>query len=326
METVSRIVCPVDLSKGARDAVARAATLARLHHAELHLLHVPGGGDESPPPSDHAQGVGLGVVVGAALWGPEGADPNDEVPLRLATERGHPVKAIAAYARRAGADLIAIGAQYGASRSWARGSSVAAALGRSAPCPVFVAPQPDHTLPAPSRLPVVDVLCVVDFMASPDAALRVGIGLVKRGGGRLTLVHVVGGCPDRTIFSASGALRRLRAYQAPAAGDKQRLRGLIPPRELDPSRVEPLVVAGPLHQAILRAASEVRPDLVVMNVTPGSAASAARAILRRATCPVLLTPAPEAAARVNIPAFFDAMHGARWMEPSPGGLVHQERA
>lgn len=325
MEAVSRIVCPVDLSRGARDAVARAATLARLHHAELHLLHIPGGGDESPPPSDHAQSVGLGAVVGAALWGPEGADPNDEVPLRLATERGHPVKAIAAYARRAGADLIAIGAQYGASRSWARGSSVPAALGRSAPCPVLVAPQPDHTLPASSRLPFVDVLCVVDFTPSSDAALRVGIGLVKRGGGRLTLVQVVGG-PDRTMFSASGALRRLRAYQARAAGGKQRLRGLIPPRSVDPSRVEPLVVAGPLHQAILRAASEVRPDLVVMSVTPGSAASASRAILRRAACPVLLIPAPEPAARVDTQAFSDAMHGARWMEPSPGGFVHQERA
>jgi nucleotide-binding universal stress UspA family protein len=203
---------------------------------------------------------------------------------------------------------------------------VAAALGRSAPCPVLVAPQPDHTLPAPSRLPFVDVLCVVDFTASSDAALRVGIGLVECGGGRLTLVHVVEGWSDRTMLSASGALRRLRAYQARAAGDKQRLRGLIPPRALDPSRVEPLVVTGPLPRAILRAASETRPDLVVMGVTPRSAGSAARVILRRTTCPVLLFPAPEPAARVDTLASRDARHGVGWIEPSPDGLVHQMRA
>ena len=81
MESIARIVCPVDLSQGSRSAVAHAATLARLHHAELHLLHVSGGGEpKSPGGAEGGRSVGLGVIVAAALWGPEGADPNDEIP------------------------------------------------------------------------------------------------------------------------------------------------------------------------------------------------------------------------------------------------------
>lgn len=146
MERITKIVCPVDLSQGARGAVAYAAALARLHQADLHLLHVPGEASGTPTVrAEWAQGIGLAAVVGGALWGPEGADPQREVSLRLATERGHPVDAIAAYARRNDADLIVIGARYGAAGSWPRDASVASVLGRSAPCRVLVVPHPPAT-------------------------------------------------------------------------------------------------------------------------------------------------------------------------------------
>jgi nucleotide-binding universal stress UspA family protein len=307
MESIARIVCPVDLSNGSRNAVAHAATLARLHRAELHLLHVSGGGEpKSPGGAECARSVGLGVIVAAALWGPKGADPNDEVPLRLATGQGRPVKAIAAFARRIDADLIVIGAQYGAARSWVSGSPVPTALGRSAPCPVLVVAQPQHTLPAPVRIPFSDVLCAVDFTRASQAALQVAVGLVQRARGRLTLAHVAEGWPDRMIFSASGALRQLRAYQGCAGADEQRLRELVPARALEQSRVDALVVSGSPPEAILRAASEAGAALIVMGVTPRSAGSTARAVLRRATCPVLLVPVPATVARVETPASSDA--------------------
>lgn len=323
MESIARIVCPVDLSQGSRSAVAYAATLARLHHAELHLLHVSGGGEpKSPGGAECGRSVGLGVIVAAALWGPKGADPNDEIPLRLATGRGRPVRAIAAYARRSAADLIVVGAQYGATRSRVPGSPVPAALGRSAPCPVLVVAQPVHTLPAPIRMPFADVLCAVDFTRASQAALHVAVGLVQRGRGRLTLVHVAEGWLDRMIFSASGALRQLRAYQDRAGADEQRLRELVPARALEPSRVDALVVSGSPHEAILRAASEAGAALIVMGVTPRSAGSTARAVLRRATCPVLLVPVPATVARVETPASSD---GTR-IELTPSPVAHQERA
>lgn len=145
MERVTRIVCPVDLSQGARRAVAHAAALARLHQADLHLLHVPGEASDRPSHrAKCARSIGLAAVVAGALWGPDGADPHREVSLRLATERGHPVEAIAAYARRNEADLIVVGSRYGAARSWQPDASLASALGRSAPCRVLVVPQTDE--------------------------------------------------------------------------------------------------------------------------------------------------------------------------------------
>jgi hypothetical protein len=61
MERIAKNVCPVDLSKGSRNAVAHAATLARLHHVELHLLHVSGGGEpKSPGGAECTRSVGLG--------------------------------------------------------------------------------------------------------------------------------------------------------------------------------------------------------------------------------------------------------------------------
>jgi len=318
LEEVTKIVCPVDLSHGTRNAVAYAARLARIHDAELHLLRVPRGeSQERPSRAERAESRRLGAVVAAALWGPEGADAYDEIPLHLATERGQPVRAIAAYARRNAADLIVIGTRYGTARSWRRSSSMARALGRSAECPVLVVPQPDQALAVPSRIPFVDVVCAVDFAPASVAALRAAIALAARGGGRLTLVHVVEGWPGRMVFSASEGLRKLDAYRDRVAAESERLRALVPAHSLDPSRVEAVVSSGAPHRAILRTASEAKADLVVMGVSPRDVlgevltGSTSRAVFRRVTCPVLLVPTPGASSARETAALPAARRAAR---------------
>jgi len=145
----------------------------------------------------------------------------------------------------------------------------------------------------------VEVICAVDFSPASAAAARAALGYVEGSSGRLTLVHVMPPWPSRMPLSGGEALRYLHEYEARAAAAAARLMELLPERERDGSRVEPLVVSGVPHQMILRAAREAKADLVVLGQSAAgepAAGSTAHAVLRRAACPVLLVREPAASA------------------------------
>jgi len=132
---------------------------------------------------------------------------------------------------------------------------------------------------------------------------------------------VVEGWPDRMVFSASEGLRKLDAYRGRLAVERERLRALVPARSLDPSRVEAIVSSGAPHRVILRAASDTKADLVVMGVGPRGAlgevlaGSTSRAVLRRATCPVLLVPTPGAPLATEAAALPETRRAAKRAAP-----------
>jgi nucleotide-binding universal stress UspA family protein len=282
------IVCPVDSSESTLRTVAYAADLARFHDAELHLVQMPRGRAGRSRQGDG----GLDLVIDGAIA--RVLDSVVIVDLADAAKGGNPAKATAAYARLKGADLIVIGAQYGGTRRWGTSSSVASSLGRSAPCPVVVVPK--GGLATVPRTPFVELVCAIDFTEASAAALAAAIPLVRRSGGRLSLLHALEDSRGRMVFSGGEAVQVLRDHQGRSASASQRLRRLVPFQALDWSQVNPIVVSGAPCRAILRVAAETGADLIVMGMTRRSAlgevlaGSTSRAVLRRATCPVLLAP------------------------------------
>lgn len=119
---VRTLLFPTDFSECARHAGGIALELARQHAARVHVLHV------DPPVTAPAAPERLAEV--ATRFGPD-------LEVTTATTNGVPARAICAYARRIGADLIVIGTHGRTGVSHALLGSVAEAVVRRAPCPVL---------------------------------------------------------------------------------------------------------------------------------------------------------------------------------------------
>jgi nucleotide-binding universal stress UspA family protein len=151
---VRTIVFPTDFSNCARYAGVRAAELARHFGARLHVLHV------TPPVTEPAPPARLAAA--AAALGP-GLD------VTTGTTTGTPARAICAYARRIGADLIVMGTHGRTGVSRALLGSVAEGVVRHATCPVMTI-RPVEQAPAKAEAPEPQARgqCVVCAKPSPD--------------------------------------------------------------------------------------------------------------------------------------------------------------
>ncbi|HEV8585855.1 MAG TPA: universal stress protein [Methylomirabilota bacterium] len=149
---VRTIVFPTDFSDCSRHAGVRAADLARRFGAHLHVLHV------DPP---------VTTPTGAARLGSAVAALGDDLDVTTATTAGIPARAICAYARRVGADLIVMGTHGRTGISRALLGSVAEAVVRRAECPVMTIPAGEPVRPAPAE-PAAEDRCVVCGDVSAD--------------------------------------------------------------------------------------------------------------------------------------------------------------
>lgn len=142
----NRIVVGFDGSKGATEAIAKAASLARLCDAELTVLTIyrhhslleasfsmspPGiSGNMDDSMRDHAQEVAeAGRVVATEAGAPR---------VRAFTRRGQPARGIVGFAREHGSDLIVVGCRgLGSVEGFLLGS-VSHKVSGLAECPVLV--------------------------------------------------------------------------------------------------------------------------------------------------------------------------------------------
>lgn len=154
---VRTLLFPTDFSDCARYAGGKAAELARHFGAHVHVLHV------DPPVTEPAAPERLAQA--AAQLGPG-------IDATTATTSGTAARAICAYARRIGADLIVIGTHGRTGVSHTLLGSVAEAVVRRAPCPVLTvravesAPAPVEVVAASAdghcvacRHPSTDLIC-----------------------------------------------------------------------------------------------------------------------------------------------------------------------
>lgn len=299
MSDVKRILCAIDFSSHARDALACAVALARLHEAAIVALHV------------HAQaapvfvGPYLGSEPAAMVW--LGDEDRAEITRALgdavADARAAGVRidtrvdealvvprAIIDRAEADGADLIVLGThgRSGVER-WVLGS-VAERVLRTSRVPVLTVPPRAAEAGASEPRSFQRIVCPVDFGDTSRRALEMASSLAGRARAALTVVHIVDLVTDTpdTGRREDAEYRRARFERG-----REQLLATIPGHIRERHAVTELVLVGKPYREIVRLACEQQSDLIVMGVRGRGAAdllffgSTANHVVRQATCPVL---------------------------------------
>jgi len=202
---IKKILCAVDFSPGARQAMSTAVRLANVYEAELVLVHawyLPAAlAGEYTYPAD--------IVTEMTNEAHRGLDAAIAEATNLGATRvtamltqGMPWQQIVDAAKAdPGFDLIVTGSRGRTGISRVLLGSVAELVVRHAPCPVLTV----HPQNEPK--PFAHALCPVDFSPSSRAAAELAIELAQPGGAGVTLLHVI----DAAF--ASGELRSREIYR-----------------------------------------------------------------------------------------------------------------
>ena len=267
--TFSRILHPVEYSDEGRQAAAQAFALARSYQTDLHVVHVRSRRD--PTERESAEQTRLREFVSQS-------NP-DQATFESAILYGDPVSAVAEYAQSTAPDLVLVG------KTGRRGSSLwrtgvyARELASAIRCPTLVVQAGQNHTSADTQPTFRNILCPVDSSPPAVAALKQAVVLAQPGS-RLTALHVLEGFPQEAVPSASEAFAILEEHL----------------EDLDSSDVQTLIVSGVPHEAILSAAMEVKPDLIVIGLPIRGRfdavfmRSTGASVVRHANCAVLIVP------------------------------------
>ena len=282
MSKRSLIIVPVDGSHETEHTVHYALSIAKQRNADVHAIQIVhrNGKLWFAPENEKRLRTRLRALRPAAA--------HEGVFLRIVTLRGTPERVIPAYAQLVAASLVVVGYHYGSSWLW-RNSSVSRRLSRSSPVPVLVVPAgADTEARPPSR-----IVAAVDLTVASAIALRTAADLSKRHGAHLTIVHAME-LPEHMVFSGGEAWRLVQRLPADAELRSDVLKRTA--RAQGAPNAEPVVATGEAHRLIVDTATKSAADLIVMGVAPRSwmdemvSGSTLRAVLRRATVPVLVVP------------------------------------
>ena len=290
---LSLIVSPVEISASGQAALTRALALAQWHEAELHVLYVrPGRARRNASGTTSADDPFLGRLVKfISSSNPEG------VAVTPVVLTGDPVKAVAEYVRAKAADLVVVG-QNGrrGSRFW-RSGVLAMDIARAVATPTLTV-SIEAGAATDAAASFHNILCAIDFSAASLRALNKALTLAQQNGSRITLLHVLEGFPNETVYSGSRAFQLIGEYRARVDKVKRQLRALVPPDAFNWCEVETEVVSGIPHDAIVATARARKADLVVIGRPRRTRldrivmASTVSGVLRRARSPVLAVPEP----------------------------------
>ena len=294
--TLSRLLCPIDLSDASRHALEHAVALAKWCGAQITVLHVynipipplaPAGPAVIPlQPAVEPRQIADDVrrfcepVVGAG------------VSLEVVIAEGVPAKQIVRHAEDMPADLLAMGTHgHGGFERLFLGSVTEKVI-RSVRCPVLTVPPPAGPPPS-GRAFFKTILCPLDFSDSSLRAAEYALSLAKEADARLILLHVIDSFFEEPPDSAdaqfdSDAYRRFLEERAMA-----RLRAVVPEDARTWCKPEERVVYGKAHREILRVAAEASAEAIFMGVHGRGVmdrmlfGSTTHNVIRQAPCPVL---------------------------------------
>lgn len=317
MTSFASILVGTDLSIDDRNAVRRAALLARQSGARLHILHVLDASrwPWSPPAELHLESVAARDALRRLAVEIAGAH---DVAATVEVRVGDPLQALAQASRSA--DIVVLGRR-GRRRLASAFGRTADRLLRLGRCPVLVV---KRAADAPYRR----ALTPTDFTAGAAAALRMAARLVV--GGSLHVFHA----HDASLASmlrradvAEPAIRQVRAREE--AGLLARLRSTVTRLGLDRQTISISVGRGPADLATLEVAQAFGADLIITGQSPRSVLrtfflrSISRSVQAASTCDVLVVPpTPD---RPSAPTGSVRPHGttkapAHWMSHTPGVL------
>jgi nucleotide-binding universal stress UspA family protein len=294
---ITRILCPVDQSDCSAKALRYAAALAASHGATLDVVTVIV--NVIPPPVPEL--AMMPIVISAELKADAlkalrefsttcGATQTTTRIIEAAT----PVSGIIDYADATVPDLIVMGTHGWRGFDHLMFGSTTERVLHSAACPVLTIPPSAKDLTATETLRWDRVLCAYDFSPSSMSALEMGRALAEEQHGKVTLLHVLELLAPEDAHVVSHyqvseyvAMRRQEA--------RTQLQAVLP----DPAGTwrDPCdrVELGSPAKTILRVAQDLHVDLISMGAQSHGVlgrlflGSTTHTVVRRATCPVLMT-------------------------------------
>ena len=301
MVSIDRILCPVDLSPCSHTALQYALALGRWYEARVTVLHVfrqmpvvdtaaaALGGGLYVPPIEMTE-VDRAAIERRVAEFVATAQGGQDVTLHIC-EGANLREEILREAREMRADLLVLGS-HGLSgvRRLVLGSTAENVL-RHAPLPVLIVSAHAPAVPE-SGVPFKRIVCAVDFHADDYRALRYAFALAQESDAQLTLMHAME-MPAVHVGAEDLAFDLASAREMVMRDARERLAALVPDEARAYCTVHAEVVEGQAHQAILRLATEVDADLIIMGVRSRDALDVAvfgshtQAVVRAAHCPVL---------------------------------------
>lgn len=289
MLNIEAILFPTDFSEAAEAASVHAVHLARRFDAALHVLHVAPSAEGGSDVLEESRRISRVVKSGVST-------------TRVQVQDRPVPDGILDYAEDHAVDLIVMGTHGRTGIGRLVMGSVAEAVVRKAPCPVFAVrakeddpskPQQDDA-PAPETKAgdVERILVPIDFSASSVAAFKHARALAIAYGASLDLLYI-SPQPDfkapAAVDAKSSGLSRRRREQA-------QLEALVEAAHLKEAGVEAAVHVEYSYPdgGILRFARREDTDLIVM-ATHGRTGlkrfpmgSVAERVIRQAPCPVFV--------------------------------------
>lgn len=292
------VVAATDFSEPAAAGVTWARDVARVHGAELHLVHAvyqlePGLVGMEPPISLTEE-----VLKAAEERLDEMARElsAEGVPTRYTADFGQPSQVIRRVAGEVGADLVVLATRgLGGFRHLLLGSTAERVVQHSE-LPVLSVHATDGTAARPVR----HVLLPTDFSDDARLAREAALRVFRLGeGARVHLLHAFHLPPEYQVYRAEGLSATSRGFRKRAMeGFGGELETVA--RELGDGglTVTTEVTEGDPAEVIVRRAAELGVDLVAMGTHGRSAlgrgfmGSVAHRVVQHAPCPVLTVRSP----------------------------------
>jgi nucleotide-binding universal stress UspA family protein len=298
MKQIRNIVVATDFSEQSHAAAARAATLARLDGASVHLVHsVRFPMLVTPYEVSVPASVIEGVITAARERLEEARTSVEEMGVATVTaelsETIDAVNAIAASVESKNAELVVMGTHGFGGLKHAFLGSVAERTIRSVDCPVLAVKE-EHAI---AEQPIEKILVAVDFSAHSDRAVDVAVGLGKRLEASLDIVHAFDLPVGYAAYSSPVSMELEQKIETYA---NEQLAGLGERLEDSQLQVNLHCLRGRPSAKIAETAEQIGCQLIVMGTRGKSGlahvflGSVAERTLRLAPCSVLTVKADEA--------------------------------
>ena len=295
MVSLTRILCPVDLSEFSQRALQYAVALGRWYGAEVTALHVR---PRSPRPLVWGEDA-IVPSLETILEGPDAdaavqrfvADTVGNVPAVFVAFRDGPVVSeVVRYAADSPTDLIVMGTHGSGGFERLVLGSVTEKVLRKAPCPVLTVPRAAIDGP---HVTFKTIVCGVDFSNASIHALDYALSLAQEAEGRLVLAHAIENLDllqEPSMYARFDVAEYMRVVEA---GALERLAALIPDTARAWCQPELAIGHGKAYRELVRIARERHAELIVLGTHGRGALDAAifgsttGHVVRHAPCPVL---------------------------------------
>ncbi len=287
MTELSNVLCAVDFSEPAEMSFTRALALCARKGAHLTVVHAV--------PLDQGFRSRARDRMNARVR-LEGLAERKGVRLRVSVQQGEPAGIILLHANAKPFDLLVIGSHRRTGWERFRLGSVAERVVQRAACPVLIVAAPARDTRRFVSGAVRNIVCAMDFTPASTAAAATALSIVNETRSRLTLIYVLQALTtsSRSPFARDFVTPENR--QRLIEGGRQRLEAALPPEVRESTTMQTRVATGKPSDAIVRVATTVEADLVVMGVTSRGAlgrsfvGSTATRVMRRTGCAVRAVP------------------------------------